>query len=470
MTSTSHPQRGNLISRTALGLALSLGIAGGAFVAQPAFAAKKPAEAAGPKIEFSPAFSKAAAELDKTLTEGSKNAAVQAASAQVRAASDAKNASAKAAAVAQVDAALGGAKAKLDAAAAVATTPGDKLKLSEMKRNYGVLTDDLALQHEGLAGMLDSGLIQPTMVGQVQFLAGVTAYQLADYAGAVRYLKPAMDSGYKDPQGLLPRVLSDAYKRSGNAGGALSIAQAELASAKAAGTKPSEEALRTALQAAYDAKQVGPSAELAAELVRNYPSPKAWNNAINVVRSLAGYQSQEALDLMRLMARTNSYDNERDYVEYLQAVDPRRLPGEAQKVLDSGTAAGKLRANDPFVTEARGIVTSRLAADRASLPGLERDARAANASAATVSGAGDAFLSYGDAAKAEQLYAIALSKPGVDSERVTTRIGIAQADQGKAAEAQASFAKVQGARKPIAQLWSAYAAQKTGSTPMAAAQ
>jgi hypothetical protein len=468
MIRISMPKRGNLLSRTALGLALSLGVVAGGFVAQPALAAKQPA---GPKIEFSPGFSKAAAELDKTLADAPNNAAVKAASDQVRSAREAKNDAAAAAAVAQVDAALGGGKAKLDAATAAASTPGDKLKLGEMTRTYGVLIDDVALQHSGLVMMLDSGVLQPAMVGQVQFLAGVTAYQKGDYAGAVKYLEPAKASGYHDPQGLLDRVLADAYKRSGNAGGALAMAQHDIEAAKAAGTKPSETAIRTALQTAYDGKQAGPAIDLAVMLVQDYPSANAWNNSINVVRSLSQYQSQESLDLMRLMSRTGSLTNERDYIEYIQALDPRRLPGEAQKVIDAGLAAGKLRPNDPFVTEAKGIASGRVAADRASLPGLERDARAASASGATVLGAADAFLSYGDAAKAESLYTIAVGKAGPESDRALTRLGIAQLDQGKVAEAQASFAKVQGPRKPIAQLWSAYAAQKAGgAAPVAAAQ
>lgn len=465
MMPISTPKRGRLLSRPALGLALALGAAAGALVAQPALAKK--AEQSAPKIQFSPAFAKSAAELDKALGEASKNAAVEAASQQAR---QAKDPAAKAAAAAQVDAALGGAKAKLDASAAIASTPGDKLKLGEMTRTYGVLVDDVALQHQGLVLMLDSGVLAPQMTGQVQFLAGVTAYQKGDYAGATRYLQPSFDSGYRDPQGLLQRVLVDAYKRNNDTAGALRVSQAEIAAAKAAGTKPSETAIRTALQAAYDAKQSGPAVDLAVELVKDYPSKTAWNASINVVRALSGYQSQETLDLMRLMGRTGSYADERDYVEYLQAADPRRLPGEAQKVIDAGMAAGKLRTTDTFVSEARNTVSTRIAADRASLPGLERDARAAGASAATVAGAGDAFLSYGDAAKAEALYTIALGKPGVDADRVLTRLGIAQVDQGKAAEAEASFAKVQGARKPIAQLWSAYAAQKAGGTPVAAAQ
>lgn len=463
MNPNSSPKRGNLFSRTAVGLALSLGLASGAFVAQPAFAAKKES---APKIEFSKSFAAAAADLDKALSEASKNAAIQAAQQQARAAKDPQ---AKAAAAAQVDAALGGGKAKLDAAAAAASTTGDKLKLGEMTRTYGVLTDDVALQHQGLVLMLDSGALKPEMTGQVQFLAGVTAYQKGDYAGAVKYLEPAKAGGYQDQQGLLDRVLADAYKRTGNTTGALTMAQRDLAAAKAAGTKPGETAIRTALQAAYDGKQAPAATDLALLLVQNYPSQSAWSNSINVVRQLASYQSQENLDLMRLMSRAGAMTNRADYLEYIQNADPRRLPGEALKVIEAGIASGKLTASDSFVTEARQIANGRLSADRASLAGLERDARAASASGATVSGAGDAFLSYGDAAKAEALYTIALGKSGIDNDRVLTRLGIAQVDQGKAAEAQATFAKVQGARKPIAQLWSAYAAQKAGGAAAAPA-
>jgi hypothetical protein len=468
MKPTIQPKRGALISRAALGLALSLGVASGALVSQPAFAAKKEADK-GPKIQFSPGFAKAAGELDKALTEIDKNPALQAATQAVRAAGT--NAAAKAAAVAQVDAALGGGKAKLDASTAAASTPGDKLKLGEMTRTYGVMTDDVTLQHNGLVLMLDSGALQPTLSGQVQYLAGVTAYQKQDYPTAIRYLELARAANYADKDGLLQRVLGDSYKRSGNPAGALKVAQDDIAAAKASGKVPSDTSIRTALQAAYDGKQSGPAIDLAVLLVQAYPTKPSWISALAVVRALGGYQSQESLDVMRLMGRTNAYESERDYIEYLQAADPRRLPGEAQKVLEAGTAAGKLRSNDPFVVEAKGIVASRLSSDRASLPGLERDARATNASGATVSGAGDAFLSYGDAAKAEAFYTIALGKSGIDSNRVLTRLGIAQVDLGKAAEAQATFAKVQGPRKPIALLWSAYAAQKAGgAAPVAAAQ
>lgn len=442
------------ISRAALGMALVAGIAA-VGVSAPA-AAQRAKPQAAPKVDFSKEFRAVAADLDKALSEGTKNPTVTAASQQVRAAGD--NAQAKATAVAQVDAALGGAKAKLDAATAAASTPGDKLKLGEMTRTYGVLTGDPALQYSGLTMMIDSGLLPATSQGQVQWLAGVAAYQKRDFANAAKYAQMAKDGGFQDPQ--LDAVLADAYKRSNNPAAALQMAQRDLAAAKTAGTKPSEAAIRTALQSAYDSKQAGPSAEYAALLVQHYPSSNAWNVAINVVRATSQFQAQETLDLMRLMARTNSYANDRDYIEYIQAADARRFPGEVVKVIEAGTASGKLKASDPFISEARTVASGRVATDQRSLPALERDARAASAPVATVSAAADTFLSYGDAAKAADLYAVALTKPGGDAARLNTRLGIAQVDKGDYAGAQASFAKVQGPRKSLAQLWSAYAAQK----------
>jgi hypothetical protein len=203
-------------------------------------------------------------------------------------------------------------------------------------------------------------------------------------------------------------------------------------------------------------------------LVQAYPSTENWSGAIVVVREIGKFPSQETLDLMRLMGRTNSYAEERDYIEYIQAADPRRLPGEALKVIEAGLAAGKLRAADTFVSEARGIASARVGADRASLVALERDARLPSATAATVGGAADAFLSYGESAKAADLFTIALAKPGAEQDRLQTRLGIAQADLGNYAGAQATFAKVGGSRKYLAQLWSIYAGLKAAPAPAAA--
>ncbi|VWX51590.1 hypothetical protein [Novosphingobium sp. 9U] len=450
-----------LISRVALAVALSSGVAA-AVAPAPAFAAKKEKAAGG---SFSKEFSAAAADLDKAVAGANTNPAVKAASDKAAAA---KDPAAKSAAAAEVDAALGGADAKLAAAAAVATTPLDKIKLGELTRNVGVLKSDPATQHKGLVAMINSGAAQPDTLGQLQYLAGVTAYQTGDYAGAIQYLKPAYDGGYRDQQGLIDKVLADAYKRTNNSGAALQMSQAEIEKARAAGGKPSDGALRTALQAAYDAKQVGPATDLSAQLVEYYPTPASWTSAFQVTRSLNRLGAQENLDMMRLMARTNSLNSKGDYLSYIQDADPRRLPGETLKIIDRGVSAGTLTAGD--VAEYRSTAQGRVNADRNSLAAYEKDARSASATFASINGAADAYLSYDQPAKAEELYKLALPKAGAEKDRVLTRLGIAQADQGKYAEAQSTFAQVTSpARAPVAKLWTAYVKGKANPAAPAAA-
>ena len=439
-----------LISRIALAVALSGGMA--AAVVPTATIAKE--KKAG-KAEFSKEYAAVAADLDKTVTEGKNNPTVKAAADK---ASAAKTDAELSAARAEVDAAMGGVLAKLQQAEAKATTPLDKVKQGELTRNVGIYMNDPAMQNRGLVLMLNSGQLQAENLAQVQYLAGVTAYQTKQYPEAARYLQAAYDAGYRDPQNMIQAVLADSYKRSNNPQAALAMVQKELEAAKANGTRPNETSIRSALQAAYDAKQLAPSEEYAAMLGQYYPNADSWNSAISVVRQLASLQKRENLDLMRLMYVTGAMKTKNDYLEYLDDVDPRAFPGEAVKIMNDGIAKGRLTAAELGGDKAS--AEARVPADKASLAGQEREAMKAGASAATLASAGDVFLSYDQPAKAETFYTKALGQAGVDANAVALHLGMAQALQGKYAEANASFAKVSGTRAPVAKLWAAYAASK----------
>jgi len=90
-----------------------------------------------------------------------------------------------------------------------------------------------------------------------------------------------------------------------------------------------------------------------------------------------------------------------------------------------------------------------VASDRKSLPGLEKEAaRASNGRMAF--GTADAYLGYGDYAKAASLYRTALTKGGVDADVTNTRLGFALGKTGDAAGAEQALALVTGS--PRAQL------------------
>ena len=157
---------------------------------------------------------------------------------------------------------------------------------------------------------------------------------------------------------------------------------------------------------------------------------------------------------------------ESDYEYYVEAADPRRLPQEVADVIAEGQAADVVSEGNLFLIEALENATGRIAADRADLPELDRDASAADAGIRTVVAAGDTFLNYGDYAKAASFYERALTMEGVDADKELTRLAIAQVGAGNYDAARDAMSKVSGNRTSIARLWLAYIdIQTTQETP-----
>lgn len=458
--------RAKFFARTALGLALAMGVAAGGASA-PAIAKEQKAEA--PKITLSKGFMPAYVAAKTALDAAGKRqnvidgrAAVTAAegtyrSAQGRAARDAARTKYDEA-IAALGTVVATENQVIENAFAAATTPDDKFVAGQLGLTLGQLSYDKKTQRRGLQAMVDSGKVSAADAAKFSYYIGGLAFDMRDYAGARAAFQSAIAAGYTE--GGIDGLLADAFISDNQPAEGLKVLSAAVAKRGAAAP---EDWIRKGIVVSYKAKLAPEAIGFSTKLVEGYPTKDNWSLAIAVVRDMSQFQNQEQLDLMRLMERTGSWSEARDYFEYIQAADPRRLPAEALKIIELGIASGKLQASDVSVSDARTVASGRIAADKASLVGLERDARAATANAATAMAGGDAYLSYGQAAKAEELYQLALTKPGADTPRLLTRLGIAQTDLGKSAEAQATFAKVTGLRAPIAALWSAYAKSKAAA-------
>ena len=460
-------RRNRRISSRTLGAALAVGIVGAAtYVAAPAIAATKPAPA--PKIALSKTFQPVYGAMAKAIADAKVRPDVVAARTNVTTAQTAlqqARGAARTQAQANLDAALsvlGGLvsaeRTQLDGLFAAATSPDDNYGAGTQAIGLGDLIKDTRMQRRGLEAMLASGKVAPADAPRLQYFLGQFAYDMRDYAAARTALQAAISAGFAEND--IDGLLAEAYFADNQSAQGLIVLKQAIDRRNATPNKAPAGWYRRGLGVAYKAQLLDQAFAYSMGLVQAYPTTDNWAGAITVVREVGKFGPQETLDLMRLMGRTNSYAEERDYIEYIQAADARRLPGEVLKVIEVGTAAGKLRGNDQFIAEARTLATGRVAADRASLPAFERDARAPAATAATVSGAADALLSYGENAKAVELYTIALTKPGADTPRLLTRLGIAQFDQGDFAGAQATFARVTGPRQSIAQLWALHAGMK----------
>ena len=408
--------------------ALAASVALGALSA-PAYAAKKeaPAAPAGPKISVSKAFQPAAAAAQKVVE------AVKTDPAQAPAA-----------------------KAAVDASFAAATTPDDKFVAGQLAVALGSTLKDPVLQRRGLEAMVASNKT-PADNPRYNFFLSSLAYDAKDYAASRAAAQAAIQGGYKDDQIYV--MLAEGYIADNQP--ALGLAEFKKAAAakRAAGQPVPDAWLKRAVTVAYKAKLPSEAADWSLMQVEANPNNFNWLASAQLVRLVGNYTPNETIDLFRLMWRAGAFDNDpkllgNEYKEYIEAADPRRLPGEAIAVIDKGKAAGALTGQWP--NDMRAIAAGRLAADKASLP----SAPAAASSGATLLSNGDAWLNYSDAAKAEAFFKAALAKGGVDRDRVLTRIGIAQFDQGKYADAKASFTQVGGQRTAMAKLWLALIKQK----------
>jgi hypothetical protein len=352
------------------------------------------------------------------------------------------------------------AKTQIDALAAVATSPDEKFYVGQFRLQLAGITKDNKAQAAAIEEMLASGSagINETP-GKFEYFSGLFAYQANDFAKAAMRLKPASDAGYKADD--LNIMLADASFRTNQSAQGMVAADKAFAEKRAAGQPVPESWYRVVVSSTYKAKDFANTNRYMRQLVAAYPTPSNWRDSLVLYRDAAKLDPAMSTDVFRLMRAAKALDGERDYYEYALFVDQRGLPGEAKAVIDEGYALGKAPRTSKAISDIYSTSNAKIAADRASLAKSEASANSA-ANGRVAANTADAYLGYGDDAKAANLYRVALQKGGVDADAVNTHLGIALARQGQNDAAKAAFAQVKGPRAEIASYWTLWLDQRAG--------
>ena len=350
------------------------------------------------------------------------------------------------------------AKAQLPAVIAAIENDDDKNAAGNLTLMIANQINDPALQRQGLELMLASGKVPPEAMGQYQFFVGNLAFGQEDYPAARNAMQAALDAGYTqdNPQGFI----LESYFAEGNLRAGIDYLTQIDGQMDATGQKLPEAYYLRGLQSALDNDLMAETVELSGLLLNAYPTSDNWQKTLQVVYSLGAYEPTELLDILRLMRETNSMRERREYVTYIEAADPRIMGNEVLAVLADGLGNGIFDSGDLYYREVKSVADARAPADRRDAPSLASEGRSSSTGSAAHSAA-EVYLSMGSYAEAEELYALALQKGVEDSNRTLLRLGQTQAHQGKLAEADATFAKVQGKRQPIAQMWKVYVSTKS---------
>jgi len=349
----------------------------------------------------------------------------------------------------------------------LAVSPDEQLALGGLIFNTGITSNDDAMQLQGVEMMLGSGKVSPEEAGRFNVVAFQIANNIGQHEKARGYLQKAMDLNYSAPNmgaSDMQMNMAESYFAEERFQEGLKYLSDAIAQRQAQGEPVDERWYKRGVSVAYTNEVVPQVYQFVQGWVGDYPNSDNWRDAVNLTRNLNDYDGPVLLDLLRLGRLVGTLKDKNDYLFYIESADARRLPKEVKDVIDEAMASGAIaKGSDSWVEEQYKLASGRIAADRADLPVLERDANAASAQTRTVVAAGDAFLSYGEYAKAAGFYEKSLGMSGVDSNLALTRLGIAQIGAGNLAAAREALSKVEGTRAPVAMLWSAYADQKEGT-------
>lgn len=349
------------------------------------------------------------------------------------------------------------ANAALPAAKAAAQGPDAKYLTGAMQLNIGVGTNNVALQAEAIDMMIASGGADASALPQLYKNQGALASNAGDYAKAEVAFTKWVELAPNDPEAVV--ILAETKNSLNKSAEGVALLQKAIDLKKASGAQVPESWYKRGLKLAYDG-QLGPqSVQFSRELIGAYPTTENWRDALLIYREVTKLDQPTTIDTLRLMRAAKALNGERDFFELADALNDRGLPAESKAVLNEGIAQKMVDPNKPAFKELLALVGRRITEDRTTPATLEKEAQASAKGTAALS-AGDVFYGTGDFAKAAALYKLALQKGSVDANIVNSRLGMALAQSGDKAGAEAAFKAVTGPRADLAGFWLLWLAQQ----------
>jgi hypothetical protein len=350
-----------------------------------------------------------------------------------------------------------GALTAITPALSAATTPDDKFVANSILYDIARQTKDLKNQGAAIDGMISSGKVTGPQLAQMYLARGEIAYNAQDWKAAEINLDGAVKAGSTEPELYALQVETKA--KLGKPAEALAMLQQASDKAKTSGQKLPADYYSRGISIGYNAKLAGPLVPLTQDWVTAYPTADNWRDALTIYRDLNHVDPEYELDIYRLLRTLNALKGEADYYTYAEQLY-LKYPGEGKAVIDEGVAKGFLKPAPGNNTQNMLDVTKkRVAADKADLPSSAA-AAAKSADGKSAFATANAYLGYGDYAKAAELYKLAIQKGNVDANVANTRLGMALARSGDKAGAKQVFASVTGPRAALAKFWTIWIDQQ----------
>jgi hypothetical protein len=314
---------------------------------------------------------------------------------------------------------------------------------------------------KALEGQINSGFLPvPQQAPLLKAMTGI-AFESKNYDSAITYGKRLIDGGSTDPDVYF--YVGQAYYAKGDNAESARVLATLVDDQVKRGETPRENSLK--VLHATNQKLGNRSAEMDAleKLVVYYPKPDYWYALLYTARNDPKMQSRQKLQVYRLMSATGTLRSEADFGRFAEFATLAGLPAEAQKAFEAGLAANAFTDEEkPRATRQMASVATKAQEEKAALPKLEADAKAAPTGDLDVV-VGMQYYSYGDATKAVEALQRGVQKGGLKQDLALEgplMLGIAQTRAKDNAGALKTFQAIKTDDpqwQSIIRAWSLYA-------------
>ncbi|ETI59566.1 hypothetical protein C100_20675 [Sphingobium sp. C100] len=343
--------------------------------------------------------------------------------------------------------------------ALVPTTDFEAYVTAGLRYQLAVQRRDVQAQRIALTDLFKTTAVPRSEAPRLRFIAGYLSYLVGNYDDATAQLDYAKTLGYDGVDAVMLRA--DIALRRNKPKEARPFLQAAIMQQRTSGQPVPLAWIDRAISMAYQAKDWTQVSELYRERLERTATPEDWRSALTTYLSVASLESQAQLDLYRLQAANGAMASERDYQSYAQLAEKAGCYAEAKAIIEAGRKAGKLTAKQTATSQLLKSVTPKATKEIASLPALAKKAAAASTGKEALALA-DNYVSLGQFPQAVEQYRLALTKGGVDADRINARLGIALARSGDLASAQAALDAAKGSDwASVAGFWSVWVEQQS---------
>jgi tetratricopeptide (TPR) repeat protein len=380
---------------------------------------------------------------------------------------------------ADVIAAANTAKAGWPGIKAAIANEDDRYQAGNFAQSISTVLGDRDLRIEAMDLLTTSTRTPESEKRTAYYIRGAIAYDAQDWPTAISSMQKSYDMGFRQNaiEGGLEILVADALAQQKKYPEALDWMKKSEEGSKVAGAKPlpgnfDSKAARFALNT-KDYNFIGP---WMLRLVKKNPTPDYWHDSLMQAYNYVELDSQETLDLMRLLRTVGGMKYQQNYSAYATDSIAAFFPTEVKAVLDEGFASGTITKSNATFGGLYNDVTEKLKVDPISPADLDKDLASAK-SGYDATATGDIAYSIGDYARAKTAYEAALAKGGIvdragknETERTIMRLGLAKMKLGDNNGARAELAKIAApGRKVVAEFWLAYLDQmdKKAAAPAA---